>query len=125
MGRLLAVHADSFYRHGVSKAFELLGAGAEEHLILNALVIPLDAAGCGSAVTAAKTAKKNRARRFAKNCPAGEAAPLDYRRFRRSTKLSDAALAELLELRARERRIEDQLLHKTVVQLLLPELSAA
>jgi hypothetical protein len=121
LGRLLAVHADAFYGHGFANAFALWGNGAASDQIVDALRIPLDAAGCAGAIAEAKAHKKNRARAFAKHCPAGEAAPLDYRRFRPNTALSNATLGELLELRARERRIEDHQLHQTAIQLLLPE----
>ncbi len=121
LGRLMAIHADVFYGPGFSKAFALWGDDADSEQIVGALAIALDAAGCASAVPEAHKDAKNPARAFAKNCPAGEAAPLDYRRFRPTTSLSNAALGELLELRARERRIEEHLLHQTAIQLLLPE----
>lgn len=85
--------------------FALWGDDADSEQVVGALAIALDAAGCASAVPEAHKDANNPARAFAKNCPAGEAAPLDYRRFRPTTSLSNAALGELLELRARERRI--------------------
>lgn len=121
LGRMMTVHADTFYGVGFAKPFEALGKGASDDDLLDALHIAVEAAGCGPGLEKAKVADKNRARAFAKACPEGEAAPLDYGRFRPSTPLGRGALAELLELRARERRIESHPLHDVIEQLLLPE----
>ncbi len=121
LGRMMAIHAETFYGVGFAKAFEALGNGDSDDKLLDALHIAVEAAGCGPGLDKAKAAEKNRARAFAKACPEGEASPLDYRRFRTSTPLGRAALAELLEMRARERRIESHPLHDVAEQLLLPE----
>jgi hypothetical protein len=121
LGRMMAIHADTFYGVGFTKGFEALGKGESDDKLVDALHIAVEAAGCGPGLDKAKAAKKNRARAFAKACPEGETAPLDYRRFRASIPLGRAALAELLEMRARERRIESHPLHDVIEQLLLPE----
>jgi len=120
LGRMMAIHADTFYGDGFTKAFELVGNGASDDEVVNALRVAAEAAGCGAAFDEAKADPKNPARAFAKACPKGETAPLDYRRFRAGTPLGRAALAELVEMRARERRIEGHALHDVVEQLLLP-----
>lgn len=122
LGRMMAIHADTFYGEGFARAFELLGQGAGDEELVGALRHAAEAAGCGPAFGTAKHDTENAARAFAKACPEGQTAPLDYRRFRSGTPLGRAALAELLELRARERHIEAHPLHDLIEQLLLPRL---
>ncbi|MFO0565443.1 MAG: hypothetical protein U0263_07260 [Polyangiaceae bacterium] len=119
---MMAIHADTFYGEGFARAFELLGQGASDEELVGALRHAAEAAGCGPAFGTANHDTKNAARAFAKACPEGQTAPLDYRRFRSGTPLGRAALAELLELRARERHIEAHPLHDLIEQLLLPRL---
>ncbi|MEZ4223267.1 MAG: hypothetical protein R3B13_20145 [Polyangiaceae bacterium] len=121
LGRMMAIHANTFYGEGFAEAFAVLGKDGSDSDLITALHIAVQAAGCGEGLALAKQAEKNPARAFAKACPKGETAPLDYRRFRPSTPLGRAALAELLEMRARERRMEAHPLHDVTEQLLLPE----
>jgi hypothetical protein len=121
LGRMMALHSDTFYGDGFTKSFDLLGSGANDVELVSSLRVAAEAAGCGPALDDAKRDEKNPARAFAKACPKGETAPLDYQRFRPGIPLGRAALAELLEMRARERGIESQTLHDVIEQLLLPQ----
>jgi hypothetical protein len=118
LGRLLAIHADDLYGPGFGEAFRVYGQDKSGDDLLAALATVLGEYGCTGTPVAARKAE-NPGRAFSENCPTGQTSPLDKRRFKPGLDLGRAAFAQLLELRARERRVENEPLHEATLKLLL------
>lgn len=118
LGRLLAIHADDLYGPGFVEAFRAYGEDKSGDDLLAPLATVLGEYGCTGTPAVAKKAD-NPARAFSENCPTGQTSPLDKRRFKPGLDLGRAAFAQLLELRARERGVENDPLHEASLKLLL------
>lgn len=118
LGRTMAVHSRSFYGPGFDGAFKKLAEGASGEKIIRELDAELAGDGCEQSLEKARS-DKNSARSFAEHCPPNEASPIDPRRFHKNTDLGRAVLAQLLEIRARDARLEEKPLHRAILDVLL------
>lgn len=118
LGRLLAIHGDDLYGPGFSEAFRAYGDSKTDEDLLAPLATVLAEYGCTGTLALARKAE-NPGRAFSENCPEGQTSPLDRRRFRAGLDLGRAVFAQLLELRARDRHVENDPLHEAALKLLL------
>jgi hypothetical protein len=125
LGKDLAKRASDLWGPGFSGALRQLAKVSDADLelaILPALGPEAQSSGCGDAFKKARDAEpKAQSSGFAKGCPpASERRAIAPKRLR-DVPLWAGALAVLLELRARDRSMTDDPLHRAVLEALLAE----
>lgn len=116
--------ADAVYGAGFRPALKQIGKVPDdkhEMAILPALAMEVRGSGCGDALDEAKAAPKARASVFASKCPPAAEPRAIAPKSLKDVPLWAATLSVLLELRARDRKVEKDPLHREIIAALLAE----
>jgi hypothetical protein len=125
LGKEVAKRATALWGAGFQGALRQLAKVSSSDLelaVVPALGQEAQASGCAEAFKQAREGDaEGQAARFARGCPPGaERRAIDPKRLRQ-VPLWAGALAVLLELRARDRSMTDEPLHRAVIDALLAE----